>query len=144
MLKLAGIDKKTPDPEGGKFGRDDKGELTGFVAENANAVLQRVARRANATPAQRQAGVKLISANMTAAGLTTVHDAMTTREDFIAYEDALAAGEMVLSRLRDGYARPVAEAARCRPARSGFGDERLRIGGVKRSATAPRPNEPCA
>ena len=35
------------------------------------------ARRADATPRQRQAGVKLISELMTAAGLTSVHDAMT-------------------------------------------------------------------
>ena len=32
-FRLAEVDRKTPDPEGGKFGRDEKGELTGFVAE---------------------------------------------------------------------------------------------------------------
>jgi predicted amidohydrolase YtcJ len=33
-LELAGIKAKTPDPEGGSYGRED-GELTGFVAEKA-------------------------------------------------------------------------------------------------------------
>jgi predicted amidohydrolase YtcJ len=129
-LQLAGIDKKTPDPEGGKFGRDDRGELTGFVAENANAVFDRVARRVGATSAQRQAGVKLISENMTAAGLTTVHDASTSRDDFIAYQDALAAGELrfrVYAMVVPDLWRKLADAG----LRSGFGDERLRIGGVK-------------
>src|SRR5262249_35233504 len=32
-FKLAGITRDTPDPEGGKFGRDKDGALTGFVAE---------------------------------------------------------------------------------------------------------------
>jgi hypothetical protein len=31
---------------------------------------------------------------MTAAGLTTVQDVLASKEDFIAYQDALAAGEL--------------------------------------------------
>ena len=30
-LTMAGIDRDTPDPEGGRFERDDRGELTGYV-----------------------------------------------------------------------------------------------------------------
>src|SRR5205085_672035 len=73
-FQLAGVTRKTPDPAGGRFGRDAKGELTGFVAEHANDAFDKVARRPDATAVQRQAGVKLISELMTAAGLTTVHD----------------------------------------------------------------------
>jgi predicted amidohydrolase YtcJ len=129
-FQLAGIDNKTKDPDGGKFGRDDKGELTGFVAERANAIIEKAARRPGATRAQRQAGVKLIAQLMTAAGLTSVHDAMTDRDSFVAYQDALAADEL---RLRV-YAMALPDLWRALAAaglRSGFGDERLRIGGVK-------------
>ena len=129
-LQRAGITRKTPDPEGGRFGRDAKGELTGFVAETANAPFDKVARRPEATARQRQAGVRLISELMTAAGLTTVHDAMANRDDFIAYQDALAAGEMrfrvYVMAVHDLYL-----GLRQAGLRTGFGDDRLRVGGVK-------------
>src|SRR5262249_21364316 len=72
-LQLAAIDRQTPDPDGGKFGRDPKGELTGFVAEKAMEAFDKVSRRPDITARQRQAGVKLIAEQMTAAGLTSVH-----------------------------------------------------------------------
>lgn len=40
-FKAAGVDKDTPDPPGGQFGRDQAGELTGFVAEKARSVFDR-------------------------------------------------------------------------------------------------------
>ncbi|MEY8437767.1 amidohydrolase [Atopobiaceae bacterium 24-176] len=35
LLELAGLDAQTPDPEGGRYGRDDSGELTGYAEEPA-------------------------------------------------------------------------------------------------------------
>lgn len=35
LLELAGLDAQTPDPEGGRYGRDDNGELTGYAEEPA-------------------------------------------------------------------------------------------------------------
>jgi predicted amidohydrolase YtcJ len=129
-FRLAGIDRTTPDPEGGKFGRDAQGELNGFVAEKANVSFERLARPRDAGPRQRQAAVKLISELMTAAGLTSVHDAMCDKNDFIAYQDALAAGEM---RFRV-YVMAVPDLFRelkTAGIRTGFGDDRLRVGGLK-------------
>lgn len=129
-LKLAAISRDTPDPEGGKFGRDAQGELTGYVAEKALDIITKASRQAPATPRQRQAGVKLMSELMTAAGLTTVHDALASQEDFVAYQDALAAGEMLFRAYV--LARPeffqTLVAAGVRP---GLGSDRLRIGGLK-------------
>jgi len=129
-FQLAGVTRNTPDPQGGRFGRDNQGELTGFVAEKANDVFDRVARRTSTTARQRQAGVKLISELMTAAGLTSVHDAMCSKDYFLAYQDALAAGEMrfriYIMAVHDLYL-----ALRNAGLRTGFGDDRLRIGGVK-------------
>jgi predicted amidohydrolase YtcJ len=129
-LQLAGVNRNTPDPEGGRFGRDDRGELTGFVAEHANAAFDKVARRPGATRQQRQAGVKLISELMTAAGLTTVHDANTNRDSFVAYQDALAAGDMRF-RVYAMVSHDLFQALRHAGLRTGFGDDRLRVGGVK-------------
>lgn len=38
-LKLAGIDRNTPDPPGGKIERDAFGEPTGVLKENARNLL---------------------------------------------------------------------------------------------------------
>jgi len=129
-FRLAEVDRKTPDPEGGKFGRDAKGELTGFVAENANVVFEKLVRSRVATAQQRQAGVKLVSELMTAAGLTSVHDAMCAREHFIAYQDALAAGEMRF-RVYVMAVPDLHQELKTAGIRTGFGDDRLRIGGLK-------------
>jgi predicted amidohydrolase YtcJ len=129
-FRLAGVGNHTPDPEGGKFGRDDKGELTGFVAEKANALFDKIAPSRGATAKQRQAGVRLIAERMTAAGLTSVHDAMTDKGSFVAYQDARAAGEL-LFRVYVMAGPDLFRALQAAGVRTGFGDERLRVGGIK-------------
>ncbi|MEX0702863.1 MAG: amidohydrolase [Planctomycetales bacterium] len=131
-LKLAGVDRNTPDPEGGAFGRDEQGELTGFVAEKARAVFDRVGNAPPITRETRQAGVKLISAQMTAAGLTSVHDT-SGANDFTAYRDAYDAGELRF-RVYAFCGFPTMQALRALGLRSGAGDEWLKIGGLKLSA----------
>jgi predicted amidohydrolase YtcJ len=129
-FKLAGVDRKTPDPEGGQFGRDGKGELTGFVAEKANVPIEKAIGPKMPSAKQMQAGVALISERMAAAGLTSVHDALCGKGHFTAYQDALADGEL---RLRV-YVMAVPELyqeLRTAGLRTGFGDERLRLGGLK-------------
>lgn len=129
-FKAAGIDKNTPDPDGGQLGRDAQGELNGFVAEKANALFDKVAKGPPITAKVRQAGVKKMAELLVAAGLTSVHDAMTSPESWVAYQDALAAGELPLR----VYVMAVPElyrAFRAAGLRTGFGDDRLRIGGVK-------------
>jgi predicted amidohydrolase YtcJ len=132
-FELAGVTAQTPDPAGGAFGRQD-GELTGFVAEHANDVFEKLIP-SGSTREQRQAGIKLISELMTAAGITSVHDAGVSQDHAIAYEDAYRAGEM---RFR-AYMLPLGKApifAGLKQAgiRTGFGDEWLRVGAVKFAA----------
>ncbi len=129
-FELAKVDRNSPDPVGGRFGRDEKGELTGFVAEKALDVFRGVMSREPVNPAQRRAGVKLISELMTAAGLTSVHDASTSLEDFVAYQDALAAGELRF-RVYAMVDAGLYSALKAAGVRTGFGDERLRVGGLK-------------
>ncbi|HZN34723.1 MAG TPA: amidohydrolase [Pirellulaceae bacterium] len=129
-FKQLGITKDTPDPEGGKFGRGSDGELTGFVAETALKVVDRGTRTPAVGPRERQAGVKLISEMMTAAGLTTVHDAQASKDDFQAYQDALAAGQMLFRTYLLVVPELLADLQRA-GVRARMGSDRLRIGGVK-------------
>jgi predicted amidohydrolase YtcJ len=126
-FQLAGITRDTPDPDDGKFGRDATGELTGLVAEKA---VDRVKKVPVPTRAQGQAGVKLIAELMTAAGLTSVHDADADKANFLAYQDARAAGELrfrvYLLAQPDLFASFQAAGLR-----NGFGDEWLRLAGLK-------------
>jgi predicted amidohydrolase YtcJ len=127
-FERAGVDVDTPDPPGGHIYREG-GRLTGRVAELANELFDRV-RPTGSTREQRQAGVELISEMMTAAGITSVHDAMCRTEHLVAYQDAYRAGSMrfrvSLMADRDLYPQLVAAGIY-----SGFGDEWLRVGGVK-------------
>src|SRR5262249_40398494 len=81
-------------------------------------------------PRERQAAAKLISEQMTASGLTSVHDAMCSKSYFAAYGDARAAGELrfrVYAMAVPGWYQELKAAG----IRTGFGDDRLRIGGIK-------------
>ena len=133
---LAGITRETPDPPDGRFARDADGELAGMVAENARGVFNRVGRRDELTSDQRRErareGMAHISTLLTAAGLTTVHDAGASRERLVAYQNAYQAGELrhrAYIMIRGAY-----QALRNAGISTGFGDEWLRIGGVKYAA----------
>jgi len=133
-FELAGVTRATPDPKGGRFERDDSGELTGKVAELARSVFARVGKREELAPDEQrrraQAGMKHISQRLTAAGLTTVHDASANRERIGAYEDARAAGDL-RHRVYMMVAAGLLPAFKAAGLYTGFGDESLRIGGVK-------------
>ena len=126
----AGVTTSTPDPPGGVFVKRD-GQLDGCVAEKANDVFYRIIP-AKARPDQYRAGVALISKLMTAAGLTSVHEAECSPEYLTGYQDAYHAGELLFRVyvLVQGYA-PVFKALTSGGIRGGIGDERLRIGGAK-------------
>ncbi|MDH3222103.1 MAG: amidohydrolase [Gemmatimonadota bacterium] len=129
-FEAAGITVETPDPDGGKFYREG-GELTGLVAERANYVFDSLMPDEH-TPADRQAGVKLITELMARDGLTSFHDAGVSTASLRAYQDAYRGGELncrVYMMCRGAY-EPLLAAG----AATGFGDEWLRVGGVKYGA----------
>jgi predicted amidohydrolase YtcJ len=137
-LELAGITKATPDPDHGRFFRDESGELTGRAAELARGVFAKVGTRERFTPEQQRergrSGMRHISQLLTAAGLTSVHDAGAGRERILAYEDARANGEL---RHRAGFLARGADTFNGFKAAGityGFGDEWIRVVGVKYGA----------
>ena len=126
----AGVTAETPDPRGGKFYREG-GELTGLVAERANAAFSGLIPSTH-TDEDRQAGVKLITELMAMAGLTSFHDAGTSSNSVEAYNAAYRAGELscrVYMMMRGPYTN-----LRQAGVSTGFGDEWLRVGGVKYGA----------
>ncbi len=132
-FELAGVTADTPDPEGGRFYRED-GELTGKVAEEARGVFYDLIP-STSTREQRREGVALISRRMTAAGLTSVHDVWCGAEDLTAYQDARRAGELRFrTYLFPGGGTELYSALKTAGVRTGFGDEWLRIGAVKHAA----------
>jgi predicted amidohydrolase YtcJ len=129
-FKLAGVDEKTPDPAGGGFERDAAtGRLTGRVKESATDAFDRRIP-SDYTREDFREGVKLITKMMTRAGITSVHDAYGSHSDLRAYQDARAAGELLMRvYCLIGYFdldRMIAAGVR-----TGFGDEWVRVGAMK-------------
>jgi predicted amidohydrolase YtcJ len=134
-LSLAGITRDTPDPPDGRFFRDN-GELTGRVAENARDVFDHVGKTESFTPDEQRdrarKGMAHMSKLFNAAGLTSVHNAMAVPEQILAYEDCRRSGELThRAYLMVHNATPAYAGLRAANIYSGFGDEWIRVGGVK-------------
>ena len=139
-FELAGITADTPDPPGGKFYREN-GELTGRVAEHAKDPLESLIP-AGTTRAERQESIRLIGERMAAAGLTSVHET-GAGNDLVCYQDAREAGELHFR----AYVFPNAgdpsglfDALKAAGIRTGFGDEWVKVGGIKYGPTVPPPS----
>ncbi len=71
-LKIAGIDKNTPDVKSGKIIKDKNGNPTGILKGNAmNAVLDKIPPL---SAARKEAGLKAAMNYLLANGVTSVHD----------------------------------------------------------------------
>ena len=137
-FELAGVTRNTPDPDHGRFFRDGDGELNGRVAERAREVFGKVGRRETFTPEQQRergrAGMRHISELLTAAGLTSVHDAGADRDRILAYEDARANGELRHRACFLVRGNATFSGFKAAGIHYGFGDQWLRVGGVKYGA----------
>jgi len=127
-FEKAGVTVNTPDPPGGKIYKEG-GELTGKVAERANDLFSEVVP-SGSTREQRKAGAELISRLMTASGLTSVHDASCGTDSAVAYQDALHAGELRM-RVYMMVRGSMFEGCKAAGLYTGFGNEWLKVGGVK-------------
>jgi len=133
-FEMAGVTADTPDPEGGRFFRED-GELTGKVAEHAREVFFEVGTWPVMDRAVRQQAATIASRNMAAAGLTSTTDAYGSYDDLVAYQDARDADELYFRiAYMPGGNSPVYEGFKTAGIRSGFGDDMIRVGAVKFSA----------
>jgi predicted amidohydrolase YtcJ len=127
-LALAGITRDTPDPPGGRIGRDSQGEPDGMLYEGA--AMHSVYRLLPDDSAEdiRRALQQALQ-NATAAGLTGFHDCESP-EAFAAFQQLEAAGQLPL-RVVMLLALPTLHESIAVGLRSGFGSTRLRVGPVK-------------
>ncbi|HEX7984772.1 MAG TPA: amidohydrolase [Duganella sp.] len=72
-LEMAGINKDTPDPAGGKIERDAGGKPTGVLVDSAMELVNKVVPLP--TPAQARGTLDSALAALAKVGLTSVHDA---------------------------------------------------------------------
>jgi predicted amidohydrolase YtcJ len=131
-LKLAGINEHTPDPEGGRYEHDSSGMLTGFVADAAAEKFRQLVPE-KMTRNDFREGAALISKMFTAKGVTSACDADAGPDAVQGYQDARDAGDL---RFRTYCLIHAADLQHFMDAgiHSGFGDEWLRVGGVKQYA----------
>jgi len=138
-LKLAGIDRNTPDPPGGVIVRDEHGEPNGILKDAAIDLIARVIPepgRDEITDALR-AAMRYAAVN----GVTSVQEMANSsdassagqklrRDVFAAYEDLLRNGEL---KVRISVHRPLAlwEQLATLGVIAPFGDAKLQIGGLK-------------
>ncbi len=139
VLAARGVDERTPDPEGGRLVRDERGRPTGLCLDAACQLVQPVAVDIGShgpnfhTEAPLQELVEAVERAgraYLAAGLTTVCDAQVTVRELGAYREARRLGRlpvrtvcMPLSHQLEAYA----SIGLAGP----FGDDRLWIGPMK-------------
>ena len=73
-LRLAGIDRHTPDPADGRIERDTSGEPSGALHEGAMHLVERLVPAA--TPEQIERGLRTAQTHLHALGVTAWQDAM--------------------------------------------------------------------
>ena len=136
-LALAHIDKNTPDPVGSKIWRDPKtGEPTGRLSEMFGRMLALIPKPSYAV---REQSVKEVLEGFARKGVTTIYD-FPSSDGLRMYQDLSAKGELPV-RLRCQLILNMAhdrdpdstfdEAFLKNGIHTGFGNDWLRIGGVK-------------
>jgi predicted amidohydrolase YtcJ len=134
-LTAAGISPDTGDPRGGKIGHLPDGSLDGTL--EGGAVYQVAAFAPDASRAQLAEGLARGSAAYAALGVGTIREAMITVDELLAYQEAAEQRKLSVR------ARPMIRVGNELTgdqaialinglgARSGFGDDWLRIWGLK-------------
>ena len=136
-LKAAGITRDTPEPANGKIIRDAKtGEPAGLIL-GARQIVAKLTTRREFTDEDRVWALRKMQKAYSAAGLTSVIDRAQSPEGIRAYQTLWRNGELqvrtnITVRLRgeDSIEDLRAQMLKLAPI-SGFGDDFMRIGGLK-------------
>lgn len=133
VLRLAGITSATPDPPAGVIDRDAAGHPTGVLRDEAMKLVDAVIP--HASEAEVDAAMRDAIAEAHRLGLTGVHDFRSTgisegQTAWAAWQRLWSRGELSL-RVWSHIAGDALDGAIDLGLRTGFGDDRLRIGGLK-------------
>lgn len=93
-LRRAGIDARTPDPDGGAILRDAAGRPTGVLVDRAVDLVGEVVPGPDAAEIRRR--ILLAQEHAVRHGLTAVHEMGATWEKVTAYRELHAAGELAV------------------------------------------------
>ncbi len=132
-FELGNITRNTPNPYGGTYEKDARGELSGRVTDNAEWALVKLGRHETFTPAEkdrrRLAGFEFITRKWAEYGITSIcYDAVI--DDLLdAMQQARQRGNL-LTRINYEPGEATVEAMIKTGVKTGFGDEWLRFGGT--------------
>lgn len=136
-LELGGLDERSPEPPGGKFGRDGSGRLNGILFETAifDFAYPQATRLAQtiapaSTPEDRLRGLSLAMRAFHAAGITSVTDAMIGPDDIALLREAQRR-DLLTMRVNMLLHYEHYDLLAKNGIRTGSGDARLRLGGIK-------------
>lgn len=132
-LDLAGVDKNTPDPEGGMYQKNESGELTGVLIENAHMAMEAIATFTEEELDQAHA---VASNLLLEKGITSIHDATSYGpRNLRALQKAAQEGILkqrvyaMVGALNDAHV--IVERMLDSGIYTGLGDEKFKIGPVK-------------
>lgn len=126
-LKLAGVTRDTPTPSGGEIVKGPDGEPTGLLKDEAMGLVFRVIP----DPSEEQLTRAIRAALREAAryGVTGIHD-LSSASDVRVYQQLHQQGELT-ARMYCILPLPQWEAVARTGIRAGFGNEWIRLGGLK-------------
>lgn len=128
-LARAGISAATVDPAGGAIARDAQGEPTGMLFENAAGLVDDVFEMESAPDEREVQTLRQVLRDMAARGLTGAH-VMESARSLRMLQQLHDAGELPL-RISFYLRVNQLEPARAVGLAGGFGDDWLRIAGIK-------------
>jgi predicted amidohydrolase YtcJ len=126
-LRAAGITRDTRDVPGGEIVRDERGEPTGVLRDNATSLVARVVP--DPLPAQEDAALEAAMKYVAEQGVTSVHNMGTWRN--LAIFDRAHRAHRLKTRIYAAVPLSSWQQLRDRVAQSGRGDAWLRIGALK-------------
>jgi predicted amidohydrolase YtcJ len=133
-LESSGITMETSDPLGGTIVRDDNGDPTGVLRETAGRLVSR--RFPPYSFDDMLAAIRLEADRCLEAGITTIHDIVVSPEEVKAYMTLRQRGELgvrVVLLVRVWESEIELDHLLNMGLMSGFGDNWLKVGGVKMS-----------
>lgn len=129
-LKLAGVDRNTPDPDGGAIDRDEHGEPTGVLRESALGFVHRLITAP--TTDQIVQALRLANQAFLRAGVVSSVEAGIRRpEEMHAYQQLWRNGELKTRTYLMMMIEETLDALVSLGIQTGYGDPWLRIGPAK-------------
>ena len=134
-LQLAKIDRTSADPPGGEFERNANGKLTGLCLEEAffmwiPGFSQHEPLIPSYSEEEKTLGLKQICSQFNRMGITSVGDASSTVDTIRACREADRTGELTV-RINMMVHERSFEEMRNAGMRTGFGNEKYKIGSIK-------------